>query len=183
MNRGYRYCRRACCGIARAAALLLFVSHTAAFALQPGDKMPAFAVEAENSRLSSRDIAGRVAIITYETKGTAEVNRPFKKAVLARWRQGDSAGPAIVPVINCFSFFGIVRSICANRVSAAAKKEGLMIYTDGEGAMFKDFKMADDQSNTVIVDKTGVVRFAHAGPLDDAAVQGCIRLVEELLHK
>ena len=183
MNRGYSCCRRAGSGIARAAALLLFVSHTAAFALQPGDKMPAFAVEAETSRLSNRDIAGRVAIITYETKGTVEVNRPLKKAVLARWRQTGGAGPAIVPVISCFSFFGIVRSICANRVAAAAKKEGLIIYTDSDGAMFRDYKMADDQSNTVIADKKGIVRFAYSGPLDDAAVQGCIRLVEELLHK
>ena len=166
-----------------AAALFLFLSQTAAFALQPGDKMPAFTVEAEKSRLSSRDIAGRVAIISYETKGTAELNRPFKQAVLARWRQGDSAAPAIVPVINCFSFLGFVRSICANRVAAAAKKENLIIYTDCDGAMFRDFGLAEDQSIIIIVDKKGLVRFVHAGRLDDSGVQQCIQLVEKLLKE
>jgi hypothetical protein len=178
-----RYCRQAGTGIVCAAPLLLFLACTAAFALQPGDTMPAFTVQAEKISLSSRDIAGRVAIITYETKGTAEVNRPFKKAVLQRWRQADSAGPAIVPVINCFSFFGFARSICANRVAAVSKKENLTIYTDGDGVMFRDFKMTDDQSNIVILDKKGLVRFAHAGPLDDAGVQGTVRLVDVLLHE
>ena len=170
-------------GIVCASALLLFVSHTAAFALQPGDKMPAFIVRAEKSCISSRDIAGRVAIMTCETKGTAEVNRPFKQAVRQRWRQTGSTAPAIVPVINCCSFFGFARSICANRVAAAAKKEDLIIYTDSDGAMFRDFGVADDQSTIVIVDKKGVVRFAHAGGLDDAGVQAAVQLVEGLLRE
>ena len=183
MSSGYGYRRYAGSGIMLAAALFLFLSQTAAFALQPGDKMPAFTVEAEKSRLSSRDIAGRVAIISYETKGTAELNRPFKQAVLARWRQGDSAAPAIVPVINCFSFLGFVRSICANRVAAAAKKENLIIYTDSDGAMFRDFGLADDQSTIIIVDKKGMVRFLHAGALDDAVVQQCVQHVSRLLQE
>lgn len=165
------------------AALLLFFFQTAAFALQPGDTLPPFTVKAENSSLSSRDIAGRVAIITCETKGTAEVNRPFKRAVLQRWRQADGTAPAIVPVINCFSFFGFARSICANRVAAAAKKEKLIIYTDSDGAMFRDFKVADDQSTIIILDKKGLVRFAHAGRLDDAGVQAAVQLIEGLLQE
>ncbi len=170
-------------GIVCAAALLLFLSQTVAFALQPGDKMPPFTVQAENSSISSSDIAGRAAIITYETKSTAEVNRPFKNAVLQRWRQADSSAPAIVPVINCFSFFGFARSICANRVAAVSKKENLIIYTDSDGAMFRDFKITDDQSTIVIIDKKGFVRFAHAGKLDDAGVQAVVQLVERLLRE
>jgi hypothetical protein len=166
-----------------ATALFVFLSLPAAFALQPGDKMPAFTVQAENSSISSENIAGRAAIITYETKGTAEVNRPFKKAVLQRWRQSDNTAPAIVPVINCFSFFGFARSICANRVAAAAKKENLIIYTDSDGAMFRDFKIPDDQSIIAIVDKKGVVRFTHAGRLDDAGVQAAVKLLDQLLSE
>ncbi len=183
MNSRHQQYHYAGTGIVCAAALFLFLAHTAAFALQPGDKMPPFTVQAEKSTLSSRDIEGRVAIITYETKGTAEVNRPFKQAVLRRWRQADSSGPAIVPVINCFSFFGFARSICANRVAAVSKKENLIIYTDSDGAMFRDFKMTDDQSTIAIVDKKGLVRFAHAGRLDDAGVQAAVQLVELLLQE
>jgi predicted transcriptional regulator len=181
MNSRYKQYQHAGPGSVCAAALFLFLSQTAAFALQPADTMPPFTVQAENSSFSSRDIAGRVAVISYETKGTAEVNRPFKRAVLQRWRQSDSASPAIVPVINCFSFFGFARSICANRVAAASKKENLVIYTDSDGAMFRDFKMADDQSNIIIFDKKGLVRFAHAGRLDDAGVQAAVKLIERLL--
>ena len=165
-----------------ATALFVFLSLPAAFALQPGDKMPAFTVQAENSSISSENIAGRAAIITYETKGTAEVNRRFKQAVLQRWRQADSTAPAIVPVINCFSFFGFARSICANRVAAVSKKENLIIYTDSDGAMFRDCKITDDQSNIIILDKKGLVRFIHAGRLEDADVQAAVRLVERLLQ-
>jgi len=169
-------------GILCAAALLFILSHTSAFALQPGDKLPPFTVQAEKRSISTRDIAGRVAIITYETKSTAEVNRPFKQAVLQRWRQADSTAPAIVPVINCFSFFGFARSICANRVAAVSKKENLIIYTDSDGAMFRDCKITDDQSNIIILDKKGLVRFIHAGRLEDADVQAAVRLVERLLQ-
>ena len=181
MTSRYQQYHHAGQGIVYAAALFLFLSQTAAFALQPGDTMPPFTAQAEKSFISSSDIAGRVAIITYETKGTAEVNRPFKQAVLQRWRQADSSSPAIVPVINCFSFFGFARSICANRVAAVSKKESLIIYTDSDGAMFRDFKMTDDQSNIVIVDKKGIVRFAHAGRLDDAGIQAVVQLIERLL--
>jgi hypothetical protein len=170
-------------GCVCAAALLLIVSQTGAFALQPGDAMPPFTVQAEKSTISSGDIAGRVAIITYETKGTAEVNRPFKQAVLQRWRQADSLSPAIVPVINCFSFFGFARSICANRVAAVSKKENLIIYTDSDGAMFRDFKLIDDQSNIIIIDKNGLVRFTREGRLDDAGLQAAVQLVERLLRE
>ena len=183
MNSRHQQYQHAGSGIVCAAALFLFLSQTAAFTLQAGDKMPTFTVQAEKSYISSRDIAGRVAIITYETKGAAEVNRPFKQAVLQRWRQSDSASPAIVPVINCASFFGFARSICANRVAAVSKKENLIIYTDSDGAMFRDFKMTDDQSNIIIVDKKGFVRFTHAGRLDDAGVQAAVQLVEQVLRE
>ncbi len=183
MNSRHQQYQYAGSGIVCAAALFFFLLQTAAFALQSGDKMPAFTVHAEKSSISSRDIAGRVAIITYETKGTAEVNRPFKHAVLQRWRQADSTAPVIVPVINCFSFFGFARSICANRVAAVSKKENLIIYTDSDGVMFRDFKMTDDQSNIAIVDKKGLVRFTHAGRLDDAGVQAVVQLVERLLSE
>ncbi|MBN2107347.1 MAG: hypothetical protein JW832_07960 [Deltaproteobacteria bacterium] len=183
MNSRYRQYHYAGPGSVCAAALFLFVSQTAAFALQPGDTLPPFTVQAEKSSLSSKDIAGRVAVISYETKGTAEVNRPFKRAVLQRWRQSDSSGPAIVPVINCFSFFGFARSICANRVAAAAKKENLIIYTDSDGRMFNDFKITDDQSNIIILDKKAVVRFVHAGRLDDAGVQAAVQLIERLVRE
>jgi hypothetical protein len=183
MNSRYQQLQHAGPGITGAAALFFFLSQTAAFALQPGDTLPPFTVQAEKSSLSSKDIAGRVAVISYETKGTAEVNRPFKRAVLQRWRQSDSSSPAIVPVINCFSFFGFARSICANRVAAAAKKENLIIYTDSDGRMFNDFKITDDQSNIIILDKKAVVRFAHAGRLDDAGVQAAVKLIERLLRE
>jgi predicted transcriptional regulator len=183
MNSRHQQYQHAGPGIVCAAALFLLLSQTAAFALQPGDKMPAFTVQAEKSAISSTDIAGRVAIVTYETKGTAEVNRPFKQAVLQRWRQADSSGPVIVPVINCFSFFGFARSICANRVAAVSTKENLIIYTDSDGAMFRDFGMLDDQSTICIIDKKGIVRFLHAGRLDDAGVQAAAQLVEGLLRE
>jgi hypothetical protein len=183
MNSRHHQYQHAGPGIVCAAALLLFLSQTVVFALQPGDKMPPFTVQAEKSSISSSDIAGRAAIITYETKGTAEVNRPFKKAVLQRWRQADRSSPAIVPVINCFSFFGFARSICANRVAAVSKKENLIIYTDSDGAMFRDFGIVDDQSTICITDKKGIVRFLHAGRLDDAGIQAVVQLVERLLRE
>lgn len=164
-----------------AAAFCFFVFPGGAVAIKAGDVLPPFTVQAEKRCLSRSDIDGRVAIITYETKNTVEVNRPFKKAVLARWRQGDAAAPAIVPVVNCSSFFGFVRSFCADRVAAAAKKEKLTIYVDTDGAMLRDFALAGDRSTIIIADAKGVVRLVHAGRLDAAGVVAAARLVERLL--
>ena len=166
-----------------AAALIVLLAHCPALALQPGDPAPPFAVRSERGGFSSRDIAGRVAVITCEARGTVEDNRPFKREVLARWRQGDSAGPAIVPVINCFSFIGLVQSICKNRVAAAAGKENLAIYTDDDGAMFRDFGIDIDASTIVIVDRRGITRYVHAGRLDAAGVRGAVQLIERLLKE
>lgn len=166
-----------------AAVMLLFALSGDAGAIEAGDMLPPFTVQAEKGSLSRSDIAGRVAIITYETKNTVEVNRPFKKAVLSRWRQGDAAAPAIVPVVNCSSFFGFVRSICAGRVAEASKKEKLTIYVDTDGAMLRDFAMDDDRSTIVIADKKGVARLVHEGRLDAAGIEAAVRLIEQLVRR
>jgi hypothetical protein len=155
-----------------------------ALAMQPGESAPAFTLRFPQGTLSSRAIAGRVAVITAETKDTAEVNRMFKTTMLQRWPQKDGSGqPAIVPVVACFSFPEIFRQGCESAVARAAEKEGLTIYTDSEGAMFRSFGFSESQSTICILDKKGVVRFWHAGKLDDPGVQKAVQLIEALLRE
>lgn len=163
-----------------AAALLTAAS---APALQPGDSAPSFHVYTGKQRVTyPSSFAGKVLVLTYETRDTVENNRPFKSRVTSFCASPENASGAVMPlpVINCSGYFGPVRNYCAARVDANSKKENLLLYTDMDGSMSRAFGMVEDASNIVLIDKQGLIRYQNAGRIGGEEAGRIIELIKKL---
>ncbi len=154
-----------------------------ASAIQPGATVPSFRVYRGKQPVTCPEmLAGKVLVITYETRDVVETNRLFKSRVTAFCTSQENASGAVIPlpVINCSGFFGIVKNYCASKVDENSKKENLLLYADMDGIMFRDFGMIDDASNVFIIDKQGIIRYRNAGRIGREEAGRIIELIKNL---
>lgn len=142
-----------------------------------GDSMvgtiaPSFKVKSGDSQeLALDDLKGKVAVLFYETKDTKEKNRKLKDELNVFY---DSQPEAIkndiirLAVINCKSvvFIGAWESALREN----SKKEGITIYGDWNGKMGMDYNAKNKESNVIIIDKKGVIRYEYAGQVEDKGI-------------
>lgn len=173
-----------CCRMVAAACVgCALLAAVPALAVTVGETAPRFRVESGSDEvLSSEMIAGKVAVIFYETKDTIELNRALKDRLNA-WYLTEPPGVreeiARVAVIHCSSFMPVVWK---RNLREHSKKEGLTIYGDWDGSMAKAYGMEPDTSNLLIVDRSGTVRYRRAGVVAEAEFPGIEKLLTELLR-
>jgi alkyl hydroperoxide reductase subunit AhpC len=140
------------------------------FAATIGEDAPYFRVTSGNDEVLTLDmLKGKIAVVFYETKDTKEKNRALKEELNAFYASlSPTAQKDIrkIAIIRCSSFMPAIwrRSLREN-----SKKEGIIIYGDWDGLMEKSYGMATDESNFLIIDKSGIVRCVRAGviPTED----------------
>ena len=140
----------------------------AAGAISAGEGSPYFSVTSGDGEvLTSGTLKGKVAVVFYETRDTKEKNRRLKddlNAFYAGKPAVEQSGILRIAIIRCSNFFPNVwrRSLREN-----SKKEGITIYGDWSGSMEKDYGMASGESNFLIIDRSGIVRYARAGAVPE----------------
>lgn len=129
-----------------------------------GRKAPDFEVVSGNDEILTLDtIKGMVAVIFYETKDTKEKNRPLKKDLEAFYML---QAPAVkkdiarIAIIRCSNFFP---NVWRKNLRDNSKKEGIVIYGDWDGSMENSYEMKKGESNFLIIDKEGIIRYADSG--------------------
>lgn len=166
--------------------LSLFFALNNAFAIDIGHKAPIFHVSSGDGRAATLDsIRGKVAVIFYETTDVIERNRSLKEDLKAFYNaQGNSVRENIIrlPIINCTSAGSFVNMWKKSLIDNSSK-EGLTIYGDWDGAMFSVYGMINNDSNFLIIDKGGTVRYISVGRIPDVYFQRIkdllIKLIEE----
>lgn len=147
-----------------------------------GEEAPYFrVVSGSNEILTSDMIRGKIAVVFYETKDTIERNRPLKKelnAFYAKMPRAEQNEIIKVAVIRCSAFMPI---IWRKNLREHSKKEGITIYGDWEGSMERDYGMKADESNFLIIDKTGIVRMSSAGIIPVNDFHAIEDLIDDLL--
>lgn len=135
--------------------------------LKIGTEAPSFKVKSGDDKILTLDmIKGKVTVIFYETKDVVEKNRQLKDALNKFYNeQPDTVKKLIVrlPIINCSGVFWPFTGIWRGKLRDNSKKEGITIYGDWNGKMFSDYKMKDKESNVVIIDKKGIIRYITSG--------------------
>jgi alkyl hydroperoxide reductase subunit AhpC len=134
-----------------------------------GSIAPSFKVKAgDNQELAFDDVKGKVVVLFYETKDTKEKNRKLKDELNKFYEsQPEAVRKSIVrlAVINCKSVVFIGAWQTALRENS--QKEGMTIYGDWNGKMGRDYHTKDKESNFIIIDKKGVIRYYYAGQVRD----------------
>ena len=169
-----------------AIAIFLGISFTAAsFAgsLKIGTEAPVFKIKSGDDEILTLDMIKRKAmIIFYETKDVVEKNRKLKDELNKFYDgQPDTIKELIVklPIINCSSASWLFTGIWKSKLRENSKKEDITIYGDWDGKMFSDYKMKNEESNVVIIDKKGIIRYIASGKVEDKE----INKIKELLKK
>lgn len=138
-----------------------------------GKKAPSFKVKSGDGKVLTPDkLKGKILVIFYETKEVVEKNRALKKALneLARDPRFPSDVSLGMPIVNCSGAFWPFTRIWRSKLKENSKKEGLTIYGDWDGKMFTDYKMKNHESNVLVIDKNGIIRYSKAGKIDSKGI-------------
>ena len=71
-------------------------------------------------------------------------------------------------------------TVWKEKLRETSAKLGIPIYGDWTGGMFVAYRMRDNDSNFVIIDKRGIVRFAASGRIDNSRFEAIKKLLLEL---
>jgi len=165
----------------------LFPFHPHAYSVEVNTKAPFFKVHSGDDQEVTRDILkGKVLSVLYETKEVVEKNRPLKTALKNYYQtmpEDMKTQYARVPVVKCSPASWPIIKIWKYKLKENSKKEGITLYGDWDGKMFTDYGMKDNESNFVIIDKKGFIRYRAAGKIEDEEIKKIIELLKNLLKE
>jgi len=174
------------------AVLLTTVSLTGATAPSAsaellGKEAPFFKViSGDGKELTLDMVQGKVVVIFYETKEVAEKNRELKKSLGKFFRQQKTDIASLltpVSVIDCSAAFWPVTRIWKSKLVENSKREGVTIYGDWDGSMRSDYRMQENESNIVVLDTAGRVRYFKSGKVETAGIDEIKELLKGLISE
>jgi hypothetical protein len=148
--------------------------------LGTGELAPSFSlVSGDNKKLSLDMLGGKIVVLFYATRDTVHVNDDLQHYLDTLY---DTQPKNIQNQV-----FRLLVVNAMEATSLTAWKEKLMetsakltIYGDWTGGMFAAYRMRDNDSNFVIIDKRGIVRFAASGRIDNSRFEAIKKLLLEL---
>jgi len=155
------------------------------YGVEVGTEAPFFKVKsAVGQELTLAMLKGKVITLFYETREVVETNRTLKEALKNFFQH--QPGPvekqfARVPVVNCCQADWPITKVWQYKLHENSEKEGLTIYGDWDGKMFSDYGMKDKESNFVIIDNKGIIRYIASGKIGDEEITRIKDLLNQLV--
>ncbi|MBP1709545.1 MAG: hypothetical protein H6Q47_78 [Deltaproteobacteria bacterium] len=167
--------------------LLFFAVLFSAYSFDVNTPAPFFRLKTADDQEITRDILkGKVLSVLYETKEVVEKNRPLKNALKNYYQimpEDMKTRYARLPVVKCFPVSWPIIKIWKYKLNENSKKEGITLYGDWDGKMFADYEMKDNESNFVIIDSKGFIRYRAAGKIEDEEIKKISELLTNLLKE
>ncbi len=145
--------------------LFLFPAHVLAL-LPAGTKAPGFTVSSGDEKLLTlKSVKGKVVVGFYEHKDVQK-NRALKDE-LKRFRAEepkDSSGISFRLAVTDASGANLMtRWIWRKKIRSKSRELGVTLYGDWTGEMRKAYGFVKNESNFIIIDKKGFIRYTRAG--------------------
>jgi len=160
-----RQCIFACLWIM--AAMGFFCPAWAAPSHLLGKEAPFFRVEAGDGKiLDAKMIRGKIVILFYECKEVLPKSRPLKNVLTAFYREQPKEiydQIVVLPIINATGAAWPFKDIWKSTLVEKSQKVGMTVYGDWDGKMCATYAMKGDDTNLLIMDKKGVIRFFQSG--------------------
>jgi predicted transcriptional regulator len=167
-----------------AAALLVWslVPTGAQAILGTSEPAPSFSlVSGDNKKLTLDVLRGKIIVLFYATRDKVKVNEDLQHYLDTLY----DAQPTNIQ--NQIFRLLVVNTMEATSLSAWKEKLvetsaqlKITIYGDWTGGMFAAYRMRDNDSNFVIIDKRGIVRFAASGRIANSRFEAIKKLLLEL---
>lgn len=157
--------------------MLFWIFASSAFALiGEGVNAPEFSVTSgDGNEITLRDLEGTVAVIFYETKDNdvIERNRALKEELKQFYKiQTDLRKKLLsrIAVIDCSSASWPFKGIWKSKLIENSKKEGIPIYGDWDGTFADNYSVVRGETNFIVIDKKGIIRYAKAGFIEGTEI-------------
>lgn len=136
-----------------------------------GKLAPAFLVKSGNNKKLTLDmVQGKVIVLFYESRHSLGKNAPLKDRLTDLY----SAQPASIKkeifrlvVIDCSEATWPTLPIWKSKLNQHSAIEGFTIYCDWTGNMFARYCMKKNESNFLIIDRQGIIRYSASGKIND----------------
>jgi len=167
-----------------AAALLVWilVPTGAQAILATSEPAPSFSVvSGDNKKVTLDMLRGKVVVLFYATRDTVEVNDELQRyldTLYAAQPQNIQNQIFRLLVVNAMEATAV--TTWKEKLNETSAKLKVTIYGDWTGGMFAAYRMRDDDSNFVIIDKKGIVRFAASGKIANSRFEAIKKLLLEL---
>ena len=150
--------------------------------LGTGEPAPSFSlVSGDNKKLTLDMLRGKVVALFYATRDTVEVNdalQHYLDTLYAAQPQNIQNQISRLLVVNAMEATAV--TTWKEKLNETSAKLKVTIYGDWTGGMFAAYRMRDNDSNFIIIDKRGIVRFAASGRIDNSRFEAIKKLLLEL---
>jgi hypothetical protein len=145
-----------------------------------------FAVESgDGEKVTEKSVKGKVVIMFYEKRDVAKKNADMKDKLNELFDcQPVNIQRTIVrlPVIDCSHVFWPVSEIWKKGLRDNSKRVGMTVYCDWTGNVSRDFRMLPDESNMLILDDKGMIRYRFSGKIDQARLDEIKYTLDQLVR-
>jgi alkyl hydroperoxide reductase subunit AhpC len=170
--------------IATALLVWSFLPTVSQALLNKGEPAPSFKVKSGDDKEVTLDtIKGKTIVLFYETRDAIHNNKDLKKYLEMLYNtQPKNTQKEIfrLVVINCMEATSL--TTWKEKLVENSMKQGITIYGDWTGDMFAAYRMKDNDTNFMIIDKRGIVRFAESGRIENGRFEEIRTLLLELTY-
>ena len=166
-----------------AVLLVLSLMPTVAQAiLGTGEPAPSFSlVSGDNKKLTLDMLRGKVVVLFYATRDTVKINEDLQHYLDTLYdTQPQNIQNQIFRLLVVNAMEATSLTAWKEKLMETSAKLKITIYGDWTGGMFAAYRMRDNDSNFVIIDKRGIVRFAASGRIDNSRFEAIKKLLLEL---
>ena len=171
-------------GLIAAALLVWSLVPTAAQAiLGTGEPAPSFSlVSGDNKKLTLDMLSGKIVVLFYATRVTVNVNDDLQHYLDALYdTQPKNIQNQIFRLLVVNAMEATDLTAWKEKLRETSAKLKITCYGDFTGAMYAAYRMRDNDSNFIIIDKRGIVRFAASGRIDNSRFEAIKKLLLELV--
>lgn len=167
--------------------LFVFLSSVKAESVCAPVAAPPFSVETGDGKtVTSQSVKGKIVVMFYEKREVTKKNAEMKDRLNEIFdRQSDNIKQAIVrlPVIDCSHVFWPVTEIWKKGLRDNSKRVGMTVYCDWNGRVSRDFQMSTGESNILILDGQGLIRYRFAGSIDRNQLEEIKNTLHHLVYQ
>ena len=149
-----------------------------------GSPAPYFSVGSGDDKVLTLDmIKGKVTAIFYENRKIVDANKRLKDELNKLYHEQTDALKDILvrlPIIDCSDAVWPFHGLWKRKLREHSRKEGTTIYCDWSGKMASAYRMKDDVSNVVIIDKAGIIRSFTSGDVMAEQIDDAKKLLKVL---
>ena len=143
---------------------------------------PSFSlVSGDDKKITLDMLRGKVVTLFYATRETVKVNDELQHYLDTLYNaQPQNIQNEIFRLLVLNTMEATFLNTWKENLKETSTELGITIYGDWSGRMFAAYRMRDNDSNFVIIDKNGVVRYAASGKIAPSRFEAIKKLLLEL---